>query len=274
MTGWTAAPVRANGITLNTYRTGGDRPPLVLLHGITDNGLCWKRAAQALERDYDLIMIDARGHGRSDAPPSGYSPDDHAADVAGVIRALGLERPALLGHSMGAMNAATVAANYPDLVRGLVMEDPPWQWETPTERQRTEALAEWRQGIQEQRSQTREALIAAKRAESPMWDPIEFDAWAESKLQTSPQVVEYITAARTPWRELVRRIACPTLLIYADADRGGLVTPAVAEEVRRLLPNGRVVHISGAGHNIRREQFESYLAAVTAFLAEVWQSPG
>ncbi len=274
MTGWTAAPVRANGITLNTYRTGGDRPPLVLLHGITDNSLCWKRAAQALERDYDLIMIDARGHGRSDAPPSGYSPDDHAADVAGVIRALGLERPALLGHSMGAMNAATVAANYPDLVRGLVMEDPPWQWETPTEQQRTEALAEWRQRVQEQRSQTWEALIAAKRAESPMWDPIEFDAWAESKLQTSPQVVEYIATARTPWRELARRIACPTLLIYADTDRGGLVTPAVAEEVRRLLPNGRVVHISGAGHNIRRERFESYLAAVTAFLAEVWPSPG
>ena len=82
---------------------------------------------KALAGEYDMILPDARGHGLSDQPPTGYAPQDHAADVAGLIRGLGLERPILIGHSMGAGVAATVAAHYPDLVAGAILEDPPWR---------------------------------------------------------------------------------------------------------------------------------------------------
>src|ERR671936_61945 len=102
MTEWFSGEVSANGIRMHYSRTGGDTPPLVLAHGATDDGLCWTRLARALEPEYDVIMPDARGHGRSDAPPSGYSSADHAQDLAGLIRALGLATPAVGGHSMGA----------------------------------------------------------------------------------------------------------------------------------------------------------------------------
>src|SRR5205823_1964466 len=117
--------VQANGITIHYYRTGSDKKPsILLLHGITDSGLCWPRVAHDLEGGYDVIMTDARGHGHSGASTD-FSIALLADDAAAVIRALGLEKPYVWGHSMGAITAATLAAAYPDLVRAIVLEDPP-----------------------------------------------------------------------------------------------------------------------------------------------------
>ena len=90
---WFSGDAVANGIKIHYNRTGGDKPPVVLSHGFSDNGLCWTRIAQTLEKTYDVIIPDARGHGFSDAPKEGYSAEDQAADLAGLIQALGLEKP-------------------------------------------------------------------------------------------------------------------------------------------------------------------------------------
>ncbi len=127
MSNWTSGFVQTNGIRIHYYRTGGDKPALVLAHGITDHGMCWRRVAQALEQEYDVIMVDARGHGHSDAPETGYSSQDHAADLAGLIEGLALEKSTLIGHSMGASNAAKVAGEYPNLVSRIILEDPVWR---------------------------------------------------------------------------------------------------------------------------------------------------
>ena len=66
----------------------------------------------------------------------------------------------------------------------------------------------------------------------------------------------------------LRSITCPALLIYADNDRGGGVTPERAAEMQQLTPQLQTVHIPGAGHNVRREQFALYMKAATAFLAQ------
>ena len=69
---WVSASVMANGIRVHYTQTGGGLPPLILLHGITDNGLCWTRVARTLEEEWDLSMPDARGHGLSEAPDTGH----------------------------------------------------------------------------------------------------------------------------------------------------------------------------------------------------------
>ena len=99
---WQDGFVEANGLKIHYYRTGGDKPQVALNHGIMDDGLCWTEIAKALEDDYDVIMLDARGHGMSDAGQGDYSSDARAADLLAVIEALGLEKPVIGGHSMGA----------------------------------------------------------------------------------------------------------------------------------------------------------------------------
>src|SRR5438094_986431 len=102
---WQSGDINSSGVRIHYYRTAGDRPPLVLLHGMGDNGLCWARVAERLQPDSDVVMLDARGHGLSDAPERGYTAEEQAPDVAAVVHALGLERPVLIGHSMGGATA-------------------------------------------------------------------------------------------------------------------------------------------------------------------------
>jgi pimeloyl-ACP methyl ester carboxylesterase len=271
MSNWFSGDVVANGIKIHYVRTGGNKPPMVLLHGFTDNGLCWTRAARVWEKEYDVVMYDARGHGFSDAPERGYSPEDHAVDVAGLIRALALEnpRPILIGHSMGASTAATAAANYAELVRAVVLEDPPWHVDLSTlpVEARTEMMEGWRANIVDLQSKTRDGVIAAGRAQNPTWADAEWGPWADSKRQLNLRVFEMPPAPRTPWQDAVREIVCPALLVTADPEMGAIVTPQVAEEVTSLW-HGQIVRIDGAGHNVRREQFEKYMAAVAAFLGK------
>ena len=125
MSDWFSDDVTANGLRIHYSRTGGDRPPLVLSHGATDSGLCWTRVARDLASDY-VILPDARGHGLSDAPDSGYSSADRAADLAGFIDALGLQRPAVGGHSMGAATTLRFIADHPEVASCAVLEDPPF----------------------------------------------------------------------------------------------------------------------------------------------------
>ena len=94
MTAWSEGNVQANGITIHYHRTGGNnKPSILLLHGVTDNGLCWSRVAHDLEGSYDVTMTDARGHGRSGGIATGFSTTILADDAAALIRALGLEKP-------------------------------------------------------------------------------------------------------------------------------------------------------------------------------------
>jgi N-formylmaleamate deformylase len=119
---WSEGTVVANGIRHYCYRTGGDKPPLVLLHGFLEGALSWLRTARALEQDYDVIMVDARGHGRSDRITTGFSQDLLTADAAGVIRALKLRQPRLLGFSQGGTTGIHLADAHPDLVHSLIVE--------------------------------------------------------------------------------------------------------------------------------------------------------
>ena len=279
MTDWLSGDVIANGIKIHYYRTGGDKPPLVLSHGFTDSGLCWTRAAKALEGDYDVIMPDARGHGLSDAPQSGYADEDRAADLAGLIEALSLDKPALMGHSMGASTTAMTAVQYPDRVGCAVLEDPPWfDGDSPWDRASQGLSPEERKAqadkhiaqITEQKSKTLQEIASFGREQSPTWDEIEFGPWAESKQQLSPNVV-LTTTVRTDWSEIVPGLQCPTLLVIGDPEQHSIVTAELAEKAKEMNPLIQVVQLEGAGHNIRREQFEGFVQAVTTFLAEVYK---
>ena len=271
MSDWLPGDAIANGIRIHYTRTGGDKPPLVLSHGFSDNGLCWTRLVKVLERDYDIIMVDARGHGLSEAPEDGHDAETRAADLAGVVKALGLGKATLMGHSMGASTVAATAANHPAVVRCAILEDPPWrdaldgtaarEWAARREQNRI-ALAK-------RKTESHSEVVASGRTQHPAWAEIEWGPWADSKLQLSPNVLSGPAGRSTAWQGVVAKITCPILLITADTNQGAIVTPGIAAEAASIWQDGRMVHIRGAGHNIRREQFEKFVEVVSLYLKEL-----
>ena len=275
MASWHSGDVRANGIRLHYTRTGGTGPAVVLAHGFSDDGLRWTAVAEALAPEYDVVMVDARGHGRSDAPESGYGSAEQAGDLAGAIAALGLRRPAVLGHSMGAATALALAGTRPDVPGAILLEDPPQRWLGDPG---AAADPEWRERqrarLTEYQRKTREELIAEQRAATPGWSDAELGPWADAKLRFNLNALNRGDAADLDWAATLRRITCPALLITADPQRGALVTEEGAAALRELVPQLRVAHIPGAGHSIRRDQFDRYLVIVRAFLAETSAAAG
>jgi len=107
----------ANGIRLHYQDHRGGEPPIVLLPGLTANLHNFDGLIDAgLSERFRVVSLDLRGRGLTDKPDTGYSIADHAADVVGVLDALGLERVALGGHSFGALLTAYIAARYPGRV--------------------------------------------------------------------------------------------------------------------------------------------------------------
>lgn len=103
------------------YQQVGTGPDLVMVHGITGNLAVWHlHIVPALSEHFRVVTYDLRGHGYSDTPPSGYSPDDMAEDLRGLMDALELDRPVIAGHSYGADIALYFAARFPDRVREVI----------------------------------------------------------------------------------------------------------------------------------------------------------
>lgn len=266
MTHWTAGNIQANGINIHYVQTGHTgKPPLLLLHGITGNGLCWSRVASSLEDDYDVLMLDARGHGQSSDVETGFSLSLLAADVAEFIHALDLHKPLLYGHSMGAITAAQVAATYPELVRAIILEDPPLMNKQASEASSRPENWQW---IMDIKALSHDELMRRASIMNPHWGQEELLPWIESKEQFRTEALSYVsTIIDTPWQDIIAHIQCPILLITADPVSEAIVTPQIAQEVSQLAKLCEVIHISGAGHNIHRDRFEETLAAVRAFCA-------
>jgi len=265
MSTWQSGDITVNGLRLHYTRTGGDKPPVVLAHGFSDDGLCWTPVAELLAAKYDVVMVDARGHGKSDLPKRGAGRGGLGGDLAGVITGLGLKRPAILGHSMGAATALGLAGTHTELARAILLEDPPPWWVASPPARHLARSNDW---IIDLKRKTQEELIAHAHTQSPTWSEVELGPWADSKLRFSIYFLSRGLGKPVDWPATVQRVTCPTLLITADPEKGGLVTPEAAAALQALLPQTRVAHIAGAGHSIRREQFTRYMEVVESFLAK------
>ncbi|WP_296737661.1 alpha/beta hydrolase [Mesorhizobium sp.] len=111
--------VEIGGLDIAYVEIAGSGPPLLLVHGFTDTSRSFSLLAPHLA-GRRLIMPDLRGHGASQAGES-YRAVDFAEDLAGLIRRLRLDRPVVVGHSLGAMVSIALAGGHPDLIGGLVV---------------------------------------------------------------------------------------------------------------------------------------------------------
>jgi N-formylmaleamate deformylase len=264
VTGWRTGNCETNGISLHYTRTGGKKPPVVLLHGLTASGVCWSAVTNALEGDYDVLMPDARGHGHSSAPEHGYRYEDHADDVIGFIEALQLSPAILVGHSMGGMVAAVVAGSHPELLRGLVLADPTFlSSEAQQEVRDSDVVDQHRRSL----SMSLDNLIAEARARHPERSLDTIELIAQARLQTGMGAFDVLTPPNPAYRRVVSTIEVPTLLVTGG--EGGVVSAPVAAQLQQLNPRLRVEQIPEAGHGLHYDQPERFTAIVKAFLVSI-----
>jgi pimeloyl-ACP methyl ester carboxylesterase len=267
MTGWSRGSFQRDGVDLHYVRTGGSKPPFVLLHGLTASGACWTPLARALEDRFDVVMPDARGHGTSSAPPHGNGYEDHAMDVIALIQHLRLEAPVLLGHSMGGMTAALLANRMAGHIRSVILVDP-----TFLSPQRQREVFE--SGVADQHRRTlrldKTAVVAEIQARHPHRSPEIVELLAQARLQTRMGAFDVLTPPNPDYEQLVRAMQVPIALIIAGA---GVVSLDTATELQALNPRVRIEQIDNAGHGLPFDQPERFEAAIRSCLGWI-SSPG
>lgn len=263
MTNWNTAVCETNGINMYYTRTGGNKPPLILLHGLMTNGVCWTDLAHVLEKEYDVIMPDARGHGNSSVPDFGYRYEDHANDVAGLINALRLSQPILIGHSMGGMTAAVVASRKPNLLGGLVLADPTFLSPKVQRQVRDSDVADQHRRML---NMSLDEVVADARNRHPNRSEGTLELFARARLQTSMAAFDVLTPPNPDYRVLVSAIDVPSIIVFGDK---GVVSSVVAEELQRLNPRLRIEQIQNAGHSVHLDQPERFAAVVKSFIRSI-----
>lgn len=266
MSDWHTIDIDSNGVSIRVTRTGGNLPPLLLSHGLTDCGLCWSRFTEAVENRYDVLMVDTRNHGHSGSGPAGLA--ELTGDLASVVNALGVAPVRAIGHSVGAAVMAAFAARYPALVSQLVLEDPPWRAgpSKPVSEKRSAARSDAFRAFVESQAALSDAEIQAQgEADHPSWSDVEWPSWVASNRQVRPDAMAQLDLG--DWRDSAPAIRCPTLLLYGDPQRDGIVSDETAAQIAGTNAHITPALIQGGGHNLRREAFERYVDVVTGFLA-------
>ena len=292
--GWSDAYVYANGIRIHYYRAvpAPGKPAIVMVHGVTDNGLCWTTLTRDLEKSYDIYMVDARAHGLSDPLKDTDTGDTLVEDVVGFVNAMKLEKPILMGHSMGAATVMRVGAQHPELARAVIMLDPGLGRRPPgaappsapkppggTKGKTSAAPANPRAGsltmfgtpeaLVAQNNYSFDDLVARCGRQTPKWDPVDCQYWALSKKQyhgaySTAQGQAMSGTMRTA--EALSRIMVPALILKADASAD---VRKVNEEAAAVMQKGKLLHIDGAGHNLHHDQRKRTVDVLTEFLGSL-----
>ena len=277
-----------NGIRLHYLDHAGPGPTLVLAPGLTANAHSFDGLVEAgLAKSAQVLALDLRGRGESDQPPSGYTLEDHALDVLGLLDALGLDRVVMGGHSFGGLLTYWLAANHPERVERCIVLDAPAQVDPAVVEQIRPSLA--RLGHVYRSWEEYLAFVQAMPyfAEDE-WSP-ELERFYRADVRVRPDGTvqarsrpETIQAAvegttRVDWPATVSRVVQPTLLLRAPDDFGPPGSPPIlsrddAERTVALLANGRLVdgignHLTfvfGAGARVLTDHIASFLAQVPA----------
>lgn len=264
MGSWSTGICEANGIDMHYLRTGGNKPSLVLLHGLMANGACWTPLARALAKDYDIVMPDARGHGNSSVPDNGYNYENLAADVICLIDALRLATPVLLGHSMGGMTALVAASSGLKQLRGLVLVDPTFL--TP-QRQREVYESDVAEKHRQTLSSPREDLLVEMQSRQSGRSFETIGLLAKARFQTNLHAFEILRPPNPGYTQLIKALDLPARLIIGDV--GAVISIEMAKELAKLNHHLEVVQIKEAGHGVPYDQPQCFSIAVQTFCDNV-----
>lgn len=272
---------QAESITLNFARTDdAQAPPLLCLHGVTRGWQSFLPLVPTLSLRWQIYAIDHRGHGKSSRAER-YLTIDYVADAVRFLREE-IKRPTVIyGHSLGAMVAAAVAAEAPELVRAVILEDPPFHTMGTRIKEYVmypyfaalEKLASNGMSLSQLVEQLGAIEINTANGQVPLSTVRDASALrftAKCLQQLDPAVMTPIAQSR--WLDgyelanIAARIYCPTLILQADASAGGMLTDEDANWLEQTIADVTRVKVSGIGHQIHTVAPDVTLRIVLGFL--------
>jgi len=284
--------LRTDDLTLH-YEDDGDReaPPVLLLHGITQSTATWAWLVAELADRHRVVRLDFRGHGRSGRTPGAYHFPGYVSDATAICEQV-LGAPAVLvGHSLGGGTAAGLAQTRPDLVRGVVLEDPaimpPPAGEAAAQALEGNSLLDGFRLMRDSIPRLQESGISASDLAATLRDAPSpsgptfgelvtddaLDAMAEGMLQLDASVLDPVfDGSARPVFDPSSPLTVPGIAIVGDpALPDTLVRDADVQRLARHSPQLEVRVADGCGHLIHdsREHRAMVAAAVEDLLAAV-----
>ena len=255
------ARAQLDGVQLY-YETAGSGRPVVLINSWGTTLRVWDQVIVDLSTDHLVVAYDWRGCGRSERTSWGNSISQNAADLVALIDHLGLDRPVLVGSSVGSLFACEAARVAGDRVGGVVVVDGPGHCHWASN------LADFLHTHLHNLATDRASAIAA--SVDNMYTEQASDAlrsWtARQILDASPHIdvlfEEQATYDPRPW---LPEVVAPIIHVHGALDKA--VPIHVPQEVSTLIKGGRVVAIDGAGHLAQQERPAEVAAAIRAFVA-------
>jgi pimeloyl-ACP methyl ester carboxylesterase len=264
---WQELKAPDRGIQLHVRRVvDPPGPPVLLLHGLGVGASIWQVFARRLTPKLAAIAPDLRGHGLSDAPPSGYQPADYASDMIELLDGLGLKQVPVVGHSLGALVGLALARFWPTRVSWLVLLDPP----VDPDRANPDVPNVYRL-----RHAPPGELEAYLLRQNPGGGQLLATSLAGLFRQASDAAFEALLqpgSSDDAW-DWAAEIDQPCLLVQADPRRGGVLGDAAAQRFAERLPDGRRVKIEGATHSLHASHPAEVAAAILGFYTAVSSSP-
>jgi pimeloyl-ACP methyl ester carboxylesterase len=260
-----------NGINIHYVQTGKG-PNLVLIHGIASNLGQWQLSIlPTLVNDFRVTMYDLRGHGYSDMPLKGYTPDHMVGDFSGLMDHLGIERASILGHSYGGVVVLYYAMLHPTRVDKLIVADTGIPSLEPRNGKNA-ALVGWQEALRREGVEVPEekaADLAYLLEQTLMLRGRRWRGMGARRAIARLSRFSNTTSFSDEYRghpgltlEMIRQIQAPTLLIYGDR------SPMMAsfDSLRNNLPNRRTAIIPDGGHFFPLAHPETFVRHIRDFL--------
>lgn len=292
--GWTDNYAYVNGIRIHYYQANRapEKPVIVMVHGITDNGLCWTTLAQELEEDFNIYMLDARGHGLSDPFTASDNEDTLIKDVVDFVALMQLEKPILMGHSMGAATVMRIGAEYPDLAQAIIMLDP-FITRMPENRQEERGSQKNEKTSESEKSEPSEQekisvrmhgdpetlikqnnydyddLVELGKKQFPKWAFADIKYWALSKKQYHGAYTDGAWQTMSGTMQTgnsLENIQVPALILKADQSKD---QQEANRQVVNDLKNVQLSHLKGTGHNLHHDNLELTVTELDDFLSKL-----
>jgi 3-oxoadipate enol-lactonase len=263
--------ITVNGINIQYDLAGPEEAPVVTFsHSLATDLSMWDPQVEALSAGFRVLRYDTRGHGGTDAPDGPYSFDLLAGDVVGLLGALGISRTCFIGLSMGGMIGQVLGMKHPGVLDGLVLCDTSCVMPDDARPVWSERIASVQaEGMEGQVEPTIERWFTApyRQAHSGDLDPVR-----DLIRKTNPAgYIGCCHAIRSlDFSDQIAGITVPTLIIVGEDDPGTPVSAARA--IHDRIEGSDLVILKSAAHLSNMEQPEAFNAAISAFLATLYQS--